>query len=284
VEHEQGARWRDWVNILGRVRFGTQMVAGKTVSGFTVKAVGERLAQYGNPDGTEVRPGIARIAVDLETGHTTVRNAIKVLERVGLIRLEHPASRTKAAVYRLVIGAELIEKVELWSPSRYALEIEKVSRKYRGSGPFADSSGVGNQAVSPTPQESVITVDDLPIADSSGSENPGLPTPLGVESPTPEESATNHGPRSNYDQPNRGDDRTKLAVSRASRPPCPHGNSSRARRDGQPRCDQCRTALETQSAIADVRLSPTKCPHGLKNSTNARGEVACFACRRGIPA
>lgn len=286
MEHEQGARWRDWVNILGRVRFGTQAVAGKTVSGFTVKAVGERLAQYGNPDGTEVRPGIARIAVDMETSYTTVRNAITVLERSGLIELVTPGNRHKAAVYRLIIGANLVESVELWSPTRHALEINRVSERYRGQVeqiPTADASGVSSGDLLLTPEGSAVGRSSAPSADPSGTENGELLTPQGSGLLTPQGSATNHGPRLNYDQPDDEDVRTDLAVPRASRPPCPHGNSGRARRDGQPRCDICRAAVETEAAIAEVHLGPAKCQHGLPIVQRSDG-VACFACRRGLSA
>lgn len=347
MEDEQGARWRDWVNLLGRVRFGKQVVAGKTISGFTIKAVGERLAQFGNPDGTCVRPGIARLAVDMETTYTTVRNAITVLERVGLIRLVTPGNRNRAAIYRLVIGANLVESVEVWSPTRHSLEINRVSQKYRGHVepvPTADPSGVSSPLPPLTPEGSAEKglgeSDDLPTADPSGTEKVPLLTPQGSGLLTPEGSATNHVPRVKYDQPTDEDPRTNLAVARASRAdknpqrpsgvdnpdanedpprstkardhtvtgeasflapasardpqantttapkhePCPHGNSPHRRRDGKPRCPDCRTEAELGAAVADVQLGPAKCEHGLKSGINEQGEPLCFACRRGISA
>lgn len=289
MDDEQGARWRYWVNLLGRVRFGKQIVAGKTISGFTIKAVGERLAQYGNPDGTEVRPGIARIAVDMETSYTTVRNAITVLERVGLIRLVTPGNRNRAAVYRLIIGANLIESVELWSPPRHKLEINRVAEKYRGQTetPTADPSGVSSADPLLTPEGSADGdpegLDDLPTADASGTENEPPLTPQGSGPLTPQASATNHRPRVKEHQPENGDLRTEVAVPRASRPPCPHGNSSRPRRDGKPRCDECRSEAELAAAVAEVHLGPARCEHGLPIVQRSDG-VACFACRRGISA
>jgi len=256
MDGQENARWRDWVNILGRVRFGTQKIAGRTISGTMIKAVGGRLAEYGSPDGTEVRPGIARIAVDLESSHTTVRNAIKVLERVGLLRLVSPGTRRRAALYRLIIGAELIESVELWSPARHALEVKHVADQYRGHTSNADSTGVSDEDETPTPQESALSPDDHQNADSSGVGNSRNADSSGSETPTPQESATSHRPLSNYDQPTEGNLRTDPAAPRARadptpiRPPrCPkHGLAAGYRPDGQPRCPICRRLPKERAA------------------------------------
>lgn len=284
---QEAASWRYWTNLLGRIRFGKQKVAGKTLSGLVIKAVAERIATYADRDGSRVRPGVARIAVDLETSHTTVRNAITVLERVGLLRLETKATRNHAAVYQLVISAELIENAELWSPDRYAAEIRILSLKYQGRGPIEGSptpTASVNGHASLTPQASVIDGYDLPIADAVGSGKSAIADAVGSVSLTPTGSATNQRPIHNSDQPPDEDSRTELALSRASRPPCMHGNSSRVRRDGKPRCDTCRAEAELATAVADVNLGPAKCEHGLKIARNQSGDVACFACRRGIPA
>lgn len=269
MDDQEAATWRQWINILGRIRFGKQTVNGKTISATLIKAVAERVAQYGNPDGTQVRPGVARIAVDLEAGHTAVRNAITVLVRVGLLRLVKPGTRRHAAVYRLIIGANLIENVELWTPSRYSLEIERTSDKYRGRPRNADSTGVSDQDETPTPQESAFEPDDHQIADSSGSENPETPTPVGPETPTPQESATNHGPRVSTDQPETQDPVADVTVSRARDRPnpilrrqyghragddCPEhpGLDAGVRPDdGLPRCPICRA--KTTPRPADIR-------------------------------
>ncbi|WP_427422683.1 hypothetical protein [Lysinibacillus fusiformis] len=284
-DDQEAATWRAWTNLLGRVRFGKQKVNGKTVSAFTIKAIAGRLATYADHrDGTRIRPGVARIAVDLETSYTTVRNAITVLERVGLIRLVTPGNKNRPAVYRLVIGEELIDQIEVWTPPRYVLEIEREAVKYRSpKAQTTDSTGVSGETEPLTPQGSVEGRFDHRTTDAVGTEIPEPLTPQGVFPLTPQASAHQVVISHQTDQPESGDLRTELAVARASRPPCVHGNSSRKRRDGEPRCDECRTA-ETHAAIADVRLSPARCEHGLKIATNVRGEVACFACRRGIPA
>lgn len=283
---QEAANWRTWTNLLGRVRFGKQKVNGKTITAFTVKSVAERLAVYADHrDGTRIRPGVARLAVDLETSYTTVRNALTVLERVGLIRLVTQGNRNRPAVYRLVIGEELMERVEVWTPARHTLEVEREAEKYRSpAARSTDATGVSGESEPLTPQESVEGPDDLRTTDAVGTEIGDPLTPQGVFPLTPVASV--HQPVISHkrDQPESGDVRTDLAVSRASRQPCPHGNSSRKRRDGKPRCDQCRAEADTLAAVADVDLSPAKCEHGLKVATRKTGEVACFACRRGIPA
>lgn len=199
-----------------------------------------------------------------------------------MLRLVKPGTRRHAAVYRLIIGEQLIENVELWTPSRYVLEIERTSDKYRGRTRNADPSGVGDQdgnadstGVSeddetPTPQESALAADDHQIADSTGTPNPETPTPQGPQTPTPTESATNHGPRGNYDQPENGDHRTDVAGPRARDDPtettfaslrrqypklgpehCPkHPGLAAGVRpdDGKPRCPICRALPEEQAA------------------------------------
>lgn len=220
---DEGATWRDWTNLLARVRFGKQTVAGKTVSGLTVKAVGERMATYADRDGTRVRPGLARLAVDLETSYTTVRNAVTVLERVGLIQLITPATRTHAAVYRLVIPTSLLERedVELWSPAQHTMAAKKLSETYRGRSPqaaIADASGVSDSPVDNCGNPAPPTDDDLPIADASGTEDLAIADASGTETLTPQGSATNHRPNHNYDQPTSGDQIAELAVPRARSP------------------------------------------------------------------
>jgi hypothetical protein len=260
VTDQEAASWRNWTNLLGRIRFGKQQVAGKTLSGLVIKAVAGRLSSYADRDGSRVRPGIARIAIDLETSHTTVRNAITVLERVGLLRLEVKASRRQAAVYQLVISAGLIEEAVLWSPDRYADEIRILSMKYQGRGPVEGSptpTGSANDGVSPTPQESVIEEVDLPNADAVGSGKSANADAVGCLSPTRTGSAINHGPIHNSDQPPNEDVRTDLAVvcardraqnaipvDLASRR-CRHGRSTR-------QCDQC-PADPTEAAKANAR-------------------------------
>lgn len=280
MDDQESARWREWTNILGRVRFGKQKVNGKTVSATTIKAVGMRLSVYGNPDGTRVRPGIARIAVDLESTHTTVRNCVTVLERVGLLRLVHPGTRVRAAEYRLAIGAELMEVVDVWSPARHSLEIERVSEAYRGraEGPEnADPSGVGDEPETLTPEGSAIDPengpDDHRNADPSGTENPETLTPQGPETLTPQGSATSHGPRVGTDQPESEDPVADVTESRARDRPnpilrrqyghragddCPeHPGLDAGTRpeDGVPRCPICRAKAAPRPAdIRDAQI------------------------------
>src|SRR4051812_7300089 len=57
---------RQWTEILGRCRFGIVKIAGKSYTALRIKAVAQRIAGYADADGSRVRPGIARVAGDLE--------------------------------------------------------------------------------------------------------------------------------------------------------------------------------------------------------------------------
>lgn len=272
MDDQESARWREWTNILGRVRFGTQKINGRTITGFTIKAVGGRLSTYGNPDGTEVRPGHARIAVDMETSYSTVRGAIKVLERVGLLRVVRPATRTKAAVYRLAIGAELMEVVDVWSPARHALEVEKESRKNRGQAPIAGTTGTSEASELQVPQVPANEADDHQIAGTTGTSETPIAGTTGTGSLVPQVPATSHRPRTTTDQPESEDPIAAVTGPRARDPSeqtehtfanlrrqypklgpehCPqHPGLAAGTRpeDGQPRCPICRALPKEQAA------------------------------------
>lgn len=135
-KHDDSASVHTWTELLSRVRFGTQKALGKTVSGARVHAVADRLARYATyKTGGDVRPGLARVSVDLEMDYRTVKSAVAVLVRFGLLRLVVPASRPgDADEYRLAIPVDLLERngIEVWSPARYQLEMRKVREKVRG--------------------------------------------------------------------------------------------------------------------------------------------------------
>src|SRR5690606_37306286 len=117
VIDQENATVREWSDLLARIRFGTVKVAGKTVRGATIKAVGYRAANYADSDGSRVRPGLPRLAVDLEIDHGTAKRAMQVLVRTGLLRLVRPGARPgHADEYQLTIPADLLDRddIEVW--------------------------------------------------------------------------------------------------------------------------------------------------------------------------
>ncbi len=85
-----------------------------------VKLVAATMAQYGNPDGTEVRPGRERVAE--ETGYSLkqVDRHLKTLRDLGLLKRVRLGSangrRALADEYRLVIPEDILDRVDLVKP------------------------------------------------------------------------------------------------------------------------------------------------------------------------
>lgn len=205
-----------------------------------VKLVAATMAQYANPDGTEVRPGRERVAE--ETGYSLkqVDRHLKTLRDLGLLKRVRMGSRNGrralADEYRLVIPPDILDRVDLVKP----INVEPVD-----NGPNS-----GHQ-MSPDPAgETASEAADHWASDddcSAGSLDTGVPitghldvhpptktTP--VETPTPDDNALNVD-HSRREAP---------AVDK-----CDHGIARRRRPDGSSTCALCR---RTSSApdLADV--------------------------------
>jgi hypothetical protein len=223
---------REWTDLLARIRFGTVKVAGKNITGATIKAVAGRLASYADSDGSRVRPGLPRLAVDLELDHGTVKRAVQLLARLGLLQRVRAGARPgHADEYQLAIPARLLEETEVWTPARHTTEVARVRQATRGR--------YRRRAV-PDPDPADLLVPHTPAdagpADTCRpAENPDLLVPAGPAEPyaparpagasrtdirrpagasgtdlqVPQGPATDHGPRHNYDRPHHRDLRSK---------------------------------------------------------------------------
>lgn len=304
ASHLEDATMREWTDLLSRIRFGViRLGKRKSVAGVAIKAVAARMADYGDSDGSRVRPGLARVAVDLELSYETVKLAMQVLTRFGLLRLVHAAARRgDANVYHLAIPADLLDRddLEVWSPARYALEVERIRdskrghhrsvevdpdgdqpRNLRGAQPAAGDDRNAEPVGCPTPHGAVDN------SDLRGAEHPaaapvvdepagclGRPTSdlRGVQGATcgvlTTPPPTNDLDTSTTDQPLR-DLRTAVTVSREASP------------DGE---DQISSdvgeAIEPEAAGSSPAV-PDRCakhpgfPAGLRGD----GRPACAACR-----
>lgn len=287
-QDQEHATVRVWTDLLARIRFGTVEVAGKKIRGALIKAVAYRAANYADSNGTRVRPGLPRLAVDLEIEHGTAKRAMQVLVRVGLLRLVHAGARPGLAdEYRLTIPADLLDRddVEVWSPAQQLLEIERVRRKTRGryakSAPTDPDPGDLQVPQGPAdddtcrshkdPQKPDLQVPAAP-ADTTQTDRPAGPSgtdicrpagPSGTDLQVPQGPATHHGPRHNYYLPTGEDLRTAVTQSRASQP-------------------------EEESNLGDVVTDeptpprPRGCPdHGPAMAAGTRddGKPACPLCR-----
>jgi hypothetical protein len=124
-----GARTNEWIVVFRRVRFPAAMLSRARVSEVTVKAVGHARAGYASPDGTSIRPGEYRLAVELGLSARAVRRADAVLRESGLIEMTHRGSRKahRADEYRLILAADLMDRVEVRSPGEIHAEIGRLA-------------------------------------------------------------------------------------------------------------------------------------------------------------
>ena len=99
-----------WTAVVRRARIGQER-----------KLAALTLASYADADGTNVRCGAARLAIDLERSYATARRHLKWLRETGLIALVRAGNARRGWVdeYRLILAPDLLERLELPTPSEY---------------------------------------------------------------------------------------------------------------------------------------------------------------------
>ncbi|MBG0560704.1 hypothetical protein [Actinoplanes aureus] len=264
---EDRASVREWTDVLARIRFGTVKVAGRNIAGSRIKLVAARLADYADSDGSRVRPGLPRIAVDCEIDYSSAKRAVQYLTKVGLLRLVRAGARPgHADEYQLAIPVSLLDRDDLtvWSPAKHAMEVERVREATRGRykrQPQSPDPGdlQGQEAPADKADNKDLQVPDEPAepADTdrpAGASCTDITPPAGAsctDLQVHEAPATDHRPRHNYDRPTDEDLRTAATGPRAHEADenptisplpalCEHGLSSRRRADGTPSCALCR--------------------------------------------
>lgn len=137
---QDAANVRDWYDILDRVRFGSlPSRVRKGRSPHTIRLVAQRLARYADPDGTKARPGLVRLAAVLEMDYATTKDCVAVLRDLGLIRLVKASGRPgRSNEYELAVPAELLDRVDVWSPAQLELTIRRNADKTKGRYRSAD--------------------------------------------------------------------------------------------------------------------------------------------------
>lgn len=271
----QAVTLRQWTDVVRRARLGR-----------TVKAVAMVLATYADSDGTRVFPGVARLSYECEITYNTAQKALARLREVQLIELVKRATRRGAAdEYRLTLGADLLERIEVPTPAQVEVAINAIRGSKQGqwkSNLHPTALGAGSDGpddLHPTP----MGAGDPPDTDlhPTACGVPEQPAPHGVGSetqPAPHGAMHLHptpwGPTTHYQ------DTTTTAhsgeeVLTVSHPP----------REG---------AAESISTLpsADVidlesrrtALVPSKCVHGLKGGNRASdGQPHCAICRKVAP-
>lgn len=106
-------------------RFEWERVVRRCVLPIPVKLVALTLATYANRDGTQVRPGVPRLAAVCGVSQATVRRHLDVVRGLGLVeKVRHGGGRDgKAAVFRLTIPSDLLERAQLLGPDEVSLPL-----------------------------------------------------------------------------------------------------------------------------------------------------------------
>jgi hypothetical protein len=275
------ASHREWVELVARIRFGTVKIAGKNYTALRIKAVAGRVASYADSDGTRVRPGVARVAADLETEYRTVRDVIAYLRRLGLLQIVRAGGGTKATEYRLTLPTDLLDRddIEVWSPSRQAIEIDRIRTAHRG-GPRKPPRGPrGKPMVSPEDAAS-----DESGAATQGPEDSPSPVDNSVtlrpEDPTSPSGGPTNGESSGTCV--HGDGESSGAHMVSPQDPTTYQDQDTTPTD---QCDGDVTATVTTPGAPDPTTNPEpprpeRCEHGLEGGHRRDGQLACPICRR----
>lgn len=248
TDHLEESGVRHWTGLLARIRFGTQVVNGRRISSAAIKSVANRLAAYADyRTGERVRPGLARIAVDLEIDHKTAKAAVAVLRRVGLLRLVAAGGRSgNADLYQLVIPADLLDRddIEFLTVAAYDLEIERARTKSRNHAPRKTGPTGARQQPVDNPESQAPGGPAQPVEppDLTGPVCPRdepLTGPVCPPSRAPQGPATTQGPTTReisqpvadappaVTAPRARDATNKAEPSPSSKPPSPPGRCDR---------------------------------------------------------
>jgi len=287
---------RQWTEILGRCRFGTVKIAGKNYTAFRIKAVAERVAGYADADGSRVRPGIARIAVDLETEYRTVRDVLSLLRRVGMLKVVRAGGGTNATEYQLTLPVDLLERddLEVWSPAKQAVEIERVRSAHRGGprkpprGPKGnltqgpeDAASDADSDATQGPQDAASDVD---YPQTQGPQDPTSPVDnFSTQGPQDLASATvNPGDAGSSGTCSRSDAGSSGTATQGPQDPTTtqDQDTTTTTHSGQALLATVTVSRETGSATnPDSSARPERCEHGLPAGLRANGEPLCALCR-----
>lgn len=147
MAHDQGAAVNEWINVVRRARLPA-----------TTKLVALLVASYADPDGTNIYPGIARLAVQSGKGYRSVERALASMRAMQLIEKMPRAGMRRgwSARYRLILGADVLEKVDVMTPAAEELAAEGLRSldRMRHRGKHRRN---GRQPVDNSPQDGTTT-------------------------------------------------------------------------------------------------------------------------------
>lgn len=277
----------EWEQIILRARL-SGLITGNArgtrggVSGAAFKAVALAWAAHADPDGGNIYPGDATIAVEAEVGLKVVKAVKAAMIELGLTeRVQAGARRLRRHdVYRLTLPTDLLDRVEVLTPA--ALRMAAVAEYERQRGKRGGSTGPLKGPIAEGPsdprQNGVEGPQDPPQADaaeihggSNGPTNSGCGGSDGTVVGGPMDRDTNHDRAISLPSPTQVDLRTAVTGPRAreaadqisedekTRPVgerlpdrCRHGLRSRIRGDGLPTCALCRRERAGPTTLAAV--------------------------------
>jgi hypothetical protein len=316
----------EWEQILRRTR-KTGLISGSGklgekglptkggVSGAMFLAVALTLASYGNLDGGEIFPGDAAIATDLECSMAAVSKVRAKLAAIGFIQRVRGPKATRGEEWRLTIPVDLVEHVDVLSPTEHRAIAKQTAEARRGKNHTSGRRAGGPSGTpartepNPDPGDPVVPPVDLEGVMSGGptgshQNESGGPTgsqpgdPLGaLTKPVPDqqEHPANsdgdvdldaHHPR---EAASSSEDHDSAEVVDIATRRCPHNRSPRSDR-GVPRCPECRAEAEAipvpepTPAVkppAPVNVRPSGCSDhpAMKAGTRGDGLPHCPLCR-----
>jgi hypothetical protein len=221
VAEDTAATVADWLDLVRRARLGS-----------TVKLVAFYLSGRANNDGSRIFPGIARAAIECEVSTAVVRRALKTLRDAQLIEVVRRGNRRagKSDEYRLIVGTDVLERVDVPTPDEHHGAILAVRDREREAQQRRHARMVHRRRIETTlTQESVETEPSLVDNSAHTAGEPG-PSTLGQESVeavinahfstyqrSPGRASTSHSTSPVEATPlsDGGEVRTDLAVTRA---------------------------------------------------------------------
>lgn len=228
--------------------------------GPSTKIVAFALRTHADPDGTRVRPSLARLAVLTELSYSTVKRARAELVRAGLIELYKRGNRRarKADEYRLILAEDVLDRVEWMTPTqiddaaaeitsaRAEAESARRARKDQGSHDDPEITDQGSPASPTEPDQG--SHDDPETGDQGSPADPENPFRAHTR---PVSGLTGEPPPTQVTKPHKRPAPTHLPTQPpTARDKCAHGIPIGQRGDGSLACAFCRR--EARQSIVEA--------------------------------
>ena len=263
--HELGAAVGAWNALVRRARMADRQKLAALV-----------ISSYADTDGTGIHCGVARLAVDLGASYRTAQRYLSWLREVGLIELVREGNRRRklSDEYRLIIGPDVMEHLEVLAPDSYddaRREVREARQRTTGRRDQASAKVTPDEPVDNSDQASPMdgvqsagTAEDQASPKVSSKESDQAPNPVrsGVTQDVPPPTK-NTSPRRSTSPADEQDLRTAVTGPRVKPGPnpissprpkrCDHGLTGAVRADGLPVCALCRRAVASRP---DERLAP----------------------------